>query len=203
VQTFLANAGVRASDIANTVATINAQGGKAYIVADIRARNLGISLVRGIDVSADMHKDVSFGTIYASFNGSYTLKAVNAADGVTFAPDQSGIDFSAFNWVAVLGAKIGQDFRGQVTWNHVSGFNLSAPAQLNQTKVGSFNTFDLFLQYDLKHSSLPPITLTLGVSNMFDTRPPLYRGTDISFGSGFAGAETLGRVVQLGASVKF
>ena len=202
VQTFLANAGVPAAVIANTVASINAQGGNAYIVADSRSRNLGISKVHGLDISFDYHHDVSFGSVYASFNSSWTQSAVNAADGVTFTANQAGVNGSAFNAVTMLGATVGENFRGQVTWNHLSGFDLSAPAQLGQTTVGAYNTFDLYTQYDVKRSGLPPITLSLGITNMFDTNPPIYRGNAAGFGAGYAHS-TLGRVFQLGANVKF
>ena len=70
---------------------------------------------------------------------------------------------------------VGDDWRAQITWNHRSGFKLSVPAQLNQTRVGAFDTFDLFTEYDLKREDLPPLSFTLGVTNVFDTNPPIYR----------------------------
>ena len=68
--------------------------------------------------------------------------------------------------------------------------------------MGAYNTFDLYTQYDVKRSGLPPITLSLGITNMFDTNPPIYRGNAAGFGAGYAHS-TLGRVFQLGANVKF
>lgn len=204
LQTFLAASGASATDITNAVASVNAQGGNAYVVADVRARNLGISKVHGYDFSFDYSRPVSFGTIYANFSASLSKQAINAADGVNFGVNQAGLDGSDFNFVTRVGANVGDNFRGQLTWNHLDGYNLSVPAQLNQTKVGSFNTFDVFMQYDVKRENLPPITLSLGVNNVFDKAPPIYRAVSAGSGlGGFANGSTVGRVVQLGASVKF
>ena len=69
--------------------------------------------------------------------------------------------------------------------------------------MGAFNYFDLFLQYDLEQGGLPPISLSLGVNNVLNTAPPLYRARSAAGKSGYANGSPLGRVVHLGASVKF
>jgi iron complex outermembrane receptor protein len=203
VQTFLAAAGVPQAAINNALAQITALGGSTYYVADTRARNLGVSKIHGFDISFNYHHAVSFGTVYANFNSSYTASAINAPDAVTFGTNQAGIDSARFNSATVLGATVGDSFRGQLTWNHLAGFNLSAPAALGQTAVGAYNTFDLYTQYDLKQKGLPPITLSLGITNVLNTNPPVYNGNSPSFGAGYANGNTLGRVFELGANVKF
>jgi iron complex outermembrane receptor protein len=207
ISSFLAAAGVPAAAINNYLAQVKAQGGSAYYAADVRARNLGLSYVNGSDVSFNYSHPVSFGTVYANFNSSYTGLALNAADGVNFSPNQAGINGSRFNFTTVLGATIAANFRGQLTWNHLNGFSLSAPAALGQTSVAAFNTFDLYAQYDLKQMSLLPlpITLSLGITNVFGTNPPVYNATGPgggNLGAGYANGSTLGRVFYLGANVK-
>lgn len=68
MESFLAATGARPTDIANAIASVNAQGGNAYVVADVRARNLGISKVNGFDFGFDYHRNVSWGTIDASYS---------------------------------------------------------------------------------------------------------------------------------------
>jgi iron complex outermembrane recepter protein len=201
VQSFLQNASVPASVIQNTVASINAQGGNAYIVADVRSRNLGVSKVHGVDMSFDYRHPTGFGAVFASFNSSWTLHAVTAPDGVDFLANTAGVDGSAFNSVGIVGASVGKAFRAQVTWNHLSGFALSQPPASGQTSVNAFNTFDFYAQYTVKRGSLPPVNLSLGITNMFNTDPPVYRGDASAFGAGYAHS-TLGRVFQLGADIK-
>jgi iron complex outermembrane receptor protein len=204
---FLAAADVPAAAIANTLAQVKAQGGTAYYAADIRARNLGLSYVNGFDVSVNYTHPVPFGTVYANFNSSYTNLAINAADGVDFTTNQAGINFSRFNFTTVLGATVAANFRGQLTWNHLNGFTLAPPAGLGQTQVAAFNTIDLYAQYDLKQMSLLPlpITLSLGITNLFANNPPVYYGSGNVGGAitaGYANGSTLGRVFYLGAEVK-
>jgi iron complex outermembrane receptor protein len=203
LQTFLSASGVPAAGIANAIAEVQGLGGGIYYAADIRARNLGLSYTNGGDVSFNYSHPVPFGTVYANFNSSYTATAINAADGVDFTPNQAGINGSRFNFATVLGTTVAGNFRGQLTWNHLNGFSLSSAAGLGQTSVAAFNTVDLYAQYDLKQIPvLPlPVTVSLGITNLFANNPPLFRGDNPVFGAGYAGS-TIGRVFQLGANVK-
>jgi len=203
LQQFLTDRGVSASVVTQTLASVAAQGGTAYVVADVRQRNLGITKINGWDFSFDFKHDTSFGSVYARYSSTLLHSSLTANDGTNYLPDQAGLDGSAYNHVATLGATVGENFRGQVTWNHRAGYRLSTPAALNQTTVGTFDTFDLYLQYDLQQNALPPITLSLGVTNMFDKDPPVYRGTLSGSPSGTANGSALGRVFQIGAGVKF
>ena len=203
IQTFMSSRGAAAADIANAIANVNAQGGAAYVVADVRQRNLGVTKVNGFDIAFDYRTQTSFGSIYANFNSTFLNSSLTAADGTNFRPEQAGVDGARFNSTLTVGATVAENFRGQVTWSHRSGYRLLAPAQLGQTKVGAFDPIDLFLQYDLEQGSLPPITLSLGVDNVFNTAPPIFRGESSSGNAGYANGSPLGRVFHLGASVKF
>ena len=203
LQSFLTATGATPSDIANAIANVSAQGGNAYVVADIRARNLGITKVNGFDFGFDYHRNVSFGSINASYSGSFTKSALIAADGVNFLPNQAGVDGTRFNSIGRIGANVGENWQGVFTWNHLAGFKLSVPAQLDQMDVGAFDTFDLYVQYDIKRDELPPISLSLSVNNIFDANPPLYRGVAAGTAGGYWNGSTIGRLFQLGASVKF
>lgn len=202
IQSFLTARNVSASDIANTIATVNAQGGNAYAIADVRQRNLGVTLTNGWDFAFDYRSNTGFGAIYANFNSTFINSSRTAADGSNFRPEDAGLDGSRFTSTLTLGAEVGEKFRGQLTWSHRGGYRLGTAAQLGQTRVGSFNPIDLFMQYDLEQGSLPPITLSLGVDNMFNSAPPIYRANS-NTGSGYANGSPLGRVFHLGASVKF
>ncbi len=203
IQSRLAGAGVSQTSIDNVLAQVNSQGGAAYVVADIRSRNLGIALIKGYDFGLDYRHEMPFGAVDASFNGTYTLNTTTAADGTNFLPNQASVNQPRFTSVGRLGADIGDNFRGQVAWTHRSGFDLSTPAGLGQITVGSFDTIDLFMKYDVKRGGLPPIALSLAVNNVFDRSPPVYYGNSPLFGAGFANGSTVGRFVQLGASVSF
>ena len=82
---------------------------------------------------------------------------------------------------------------------------MSTPAGLGQTSIAAFNTFDLYAQYDLNQKLMGSsrISLSLGITNLFNISPPLYNGTNPAFGAGYANGSTAGRVFQLGADVKF
>ena len=198
---FLTAAGAPATAISNALAEVGPEG--IYFVSDTRARNLGVSKVYGLDLAFEYQRPAPFGSVYVKFNSSYTLSAKNAADGSDFAANVSNVNASPFTAVTTFGARIGDDITGQLTWNHLDGFKLSVPAGLNQTSVSAFDTLDLYAQYNLKRPGLPPITLSLGVTNLTDASPPLYNGIFNALDNGYAGGPTVGRVFQLGANVKF
>lgn len=203
IEQFLTERGGPPAAIANAIAAVQAQGGNAYAVADVRQRNLGVTKLDGFDVSFDYSHPVSFGSIYANFNSTYLNSSVTAADGTNFEEDAAGVDGSRFNSTFTVGATVGDNFRGQLTWTHRHSYRLRAPAALNQTRVGAFDPFNLFMQYDIDQGSLPPVTLSLGVDNMFNSSPPLFRAVDAAGNAGYANGNPLGRVVHLGASLEF
>ena len=96
LSTFLLEHGASASQVATAVASVNAQGGNAYVVADVRQRNLGITQLHGFDFSANYRRDVSFGAIYGNFNASLLQHSITAADGTNFTVEQAGTRWRAF-----------------------------------------------------------------------------------------------------------
>jgi iron complex outermembrane recepter protein len=102
-----------------------------------------------------------------------------------------------------LGADVG-NFRGQVTWNHVAGYDIQ-PLPSGQTHVDSFNVINLFFRYTVPGESLltKDLAFTLNVNNVFDTDPPEYRTSGFG-GNGYPqGQFTLGRLIMFGVSKEF
>ena len=197
VTAFLTARGVSPTAIANAQAS---QGGAPlYFVSDDRAQNLGQTKTYGLDFAAEYQHSAPFGAVFASFNGTYTLSSKDLLANL----GNTARNASSFRSTTVVGAKIGDNLTGQLMWSHTAGFTLILPAALGQTSVGAFDTLDLYTQYDLKRRGLPPITLSLGVSNITDASPPHYNGLFVVYDAGYAGGPTTGRVVQLGAKVKF
>ncbi|MCE7798851.1 TonB-dependent receptor [Sphingobium sufflavum] len=118
-----------------------------------------------------------------------------------------------------VGADIGT-FRAQATLNHSSGLDAlrcdstTTPACLAsttgvptqsgrpQSRVGAFNTVNLFFKYAVpsESSMFKDLEFTLNVNNVFDENPPLY--TEIGT-NGYTNGFTIGRMVQIGLSKKF
>ncbi len=203
--------GVSPSNIALTLAGANCTPTSCniYAISNAITTNLGGARVSGLDFGFDYQHPVSFGSIYGSFNGTYLLNYQTSPNATAaFSPNGAGNSLSLtglvprFNFVGTVGTTIGENFRAQVKWNHLDGGNV-APYSLGlgQVTQSAFNTFDFFAKYDLSRSSLPPISLTLAITNMFNTSPPIFNG-----GNGITNGyneSTVGRVIQLGASVKF
>jgi iron complex outermembrane receptor protein len=102
-----------------------------------------------------------------------------------------------------LGADVG-NFRGQVTWNHIAGYDIQALAS-GQTHVDSSDLFNLFFRYKVPGDSMltKDLAFTLNVNNVFDSDPPLYKTAGFG-GNGYPqGQFTLGRLVMFGISKEF
>lgn len=175
-----------------------------YAVIDSRSTNLSRIKTSGVDMYLRYKHETGFGEVYADVAGTYITKFLRQANPNAALVDQRPTDFSKLKLSSTLGAAMGR-FRVQVTWNHSQGYaTLGNAANLNQTRVGSYNLFNLFAQYKIADDSgiLKDLSFSLNVDNLFDTDPPLYRGARNSqFGvdNGF----TLGRLVRLGVSKKF
>jgi iron complex outermembrane receptor protein len=174
-----------------------------YILLDARRRNLGRQKVSGLDFSLNYVRPTGFGSVDLTFAGTYELtRNTQAFTGAPFV-DSLLRDISRFRSATTVGANI-SNLRAQVTWNHNAGYDLTRQAGFNfQTKVGSFDVFNLFMRYDVKGEDLfKDLAFTLNVNNVFDTDPPLLQGFSLS-SSGFTNGNTLGRVFQFGVSKKF
>lgn len=199
---YLLGTGVPQDEIDNALAQVGPN--PLYAVLDSRRTNLGKNTYGGYDLFVQYDVDTSFGSVFTSFNGTYLDNAKNQLFDGAPQDQKAGIDSSRFNYTFGLGARVGDNITVQGTLYYVDDYDLSTPAQLNQTKVDSWNTVDLYAQYNFPGVGgwTENLALTLGVNNAFDEEPPEYRGTSAGNTNGYTGG-TLGRVVQLGFTKTF
>lgn len=191
-----------ADQVAQSIAAVGAAD--IYAVLDARASNLGFSQFEGYDFFLNYVFDTSFGSLWANFNGTYLDESFDRATELAPKVYTDGIESSRFNYVLGLGAYIGNDWSARASVNYVDGYELAAPAQLDQTEVDSWYTVNLYAQYNFPNASgwAENLSLSIGATNVFDEEPPLYRGRQPAGNAGYVGG-TLGRVVTLGIAKTF
>lgn len=184
-------------------------GTGVYSLLDFRRQNLAKVNQAGIDFNVQYKTQTSFGTVFGGMAGTYTLhrdtKASVAGDFVDALKTPGASDLA---FLATVGGTYG-NFTGTVSWNHLGGYSID-PDIVNarfgtQTSVDSFDTVDLFLQYDVKGEALlEDLAFTLNVENLFNEDPPFYSGPSaIGSLSGFTNGSTLGRLISLGVRKQF
>ena len=136
------------ANIPNAAAANTAGGPRVVVIFDIRARNLGLIRLGGIDFSLDYTTDTSFGSIDASFAGNYQTTRTNRASPLAPQSDLLLLDEPKLRFVSSLGANIGK-FRAQATWYHTGGYKTVPNTTRFQDTVSSFNVFNLFFKYDV------------------------------------------------------
>jgi iron complex outermembrane receptor protein len=187
------------------VASLLAGGQKIYELIDARKTNLGDAKISGLDWSIEYSHDTDFGSVDAAISGNNLLKDyLNKGPATTYI-NQIGFGASLFRFAATVGANIG-NLRAQATLNHSQGYNVIESTNLPQTHVGSFNVVNLFFKYDLDGTGWSKdMSLSLGIDNLFDENPPVYKqyGTIPGSGGGYTNGATLSRLVQIGFSKKF
>jgi len=167
-----------------------------YVLIDARRNNLGAVNTDGLDFNLAYVRTTGFGAINASIAGTYTLnRKSQAIAGGPFTDDlKNGVGRTAF--VATLGGRSG-GFIASASYNYKGGFPILGVAP--QTRVGSFQTVDAFLAYDLgDHGFVKNAMLTLNVDNLFDRDPPW-----LNSAAAYTNGSTLGRLVTLGIRTKF
>ncbi|MFT4027464.1 MAG: TonB-dependent receptor [Novosphingobium sp.] len=182
---------------------INTPGGPRVVaIFDIRARNLGLFRLGGIDFNASYVHDTSFGSIDASFAGNLQTVRTNQASALAPQVNLLLTDEPKLRFIATLGANIG-NFRAQASLYHTQGFDTVASATRRQDHIDAFNVVNLFFKYDFAGDRLAKdLSLTLHVNNAFNASPPLLRD-GASRQNGFANGQTVGRVVQFGFNKQF
>lgn len=186
--------------------SLNPQPTFAFL--DLRQQNLGQLKQDGLDFDLAYNREVGFGTVNARFAGTYLLSRKSAVvAGAPFVDELKGAGTSRLSFVATVGAQVG-NVTGSVSWNHKQGYDLNPVVTSarfgTQGHVGSFNTVDLFLAYQIPSDWLPGETsLTLNVTNLFDQDPPFYNGCIGTALCGFSNGSTLGRLATLGIRTKF
>jgi iron complex outermembrane receptor protein len=167
-----------------------------YAIYDLRRYNRGRLKQDGVDFNVNLRKPTGFGSLSASFAGTYTLnrKTSDSSNGVYVDRLKNG--FNRFNYVASMGAEVGP-VTGRVTLTHSGGYPLIGDAV--QSRVSAFNPVDLYLALDLeKVGVLDRSSLTLNIDNIGDVDPPFRNAA-----SGYANGSTLGRLVSVGLRTKF
>lgn len=168
-------------------------GTSPYVLIDARRYNLGAVHTDGIDFNLAYVRQTGFGSINASFAGTYTLnRDSQAIEGGAFNDDLKN-GTGRFFFVAGLGGSIG-DFTAQASLNHRGGYPI---VSATQDRIKSFNTVDLFFSYDLK-ALLANTALTMNIDNLFDKDPPFFDGQ-----TGYTNGGTLGRYISFGVRTKF
>ena len=202
IETFLSTNGVPQSVIDQTLALPNID--RVNLLLDFRQRNLAATALSGLDLHARYQTDMSFGTLFASVNGSYNISNRVNADGLGFAPNTAGTNAPRWALSATAGATVGENFRAQATLQHSASYSVS-PTRFNdfQDEVDAFDVVNLYFEYDVNGAGLTQdLAVSLGINNAFDTEPPQLRGGPAFGGDDYAGS-TLGRVVTLGLSKRF
>ncbi len=165
-----------------------------YVLFLATRANLGAVHTDGIDFNLAYVHTTSFGSLNASFAGTYTLgRKTQTIKGGPFSDDLKN-GTGRLTFTAGLGGKVG-GFTGQATLNHRSGFPLGGV--LPQTRVSAFDTVDLFFSYDLG-GLIKNTSLTLNVDNVFDRDPPF-----LNSAPGYTNGGTLGRMFAFGIRTKF
>lgn len=183
-------------------------GNGVYSILDFRRNNLAEVKQNGVDFNLSYITDTKYGRLLADLSGTYTLKReVMSGPGKGFVDVLKEPGDSDLAYALSLGWQAG-DFSAKATWNHTEGYGLEPSVSTvrfgNQKSVESFDTVDLFFQYDFQSSGLLENTsLTLNLNNVVDEEPPFYSGTTLGALPGYTNGSTLGRQALLGFRKKF
>jgi iron complex outermembrane recepter protein len=171
------------------------------IIVDTRISNLNSTKIQGVDFHVNFNTDTDLGHFDAGINGTVQTKAFQVNGGV--ATDELSHGSAPLLASAYLGwNKSG--FSTKVTLNYTGPFNDVGFDNVGVSeKVTSFLVTNLKLGYDFKDSggALSGLALRLTVDNLFETTPQSIRRANtnnLSYNN-----FTLGRVIKLGASLKF
>ena len=177
-----------------------------YAFVDLAKSNQGDFKTSGLDLSANVRRDAGFAELGLDVNANYELERKQKNSPTVATIDQLRANTSRFRVRSSLSAETGGLF-GQVTWSHSAGYKVvPAVGFVPQTRVSSFDVFDLFFRYDVPAEGVfSDLEFTLTVNNVFDQDPPEYRLFDPSrFNSeGYINGNTLGRLIQFGVKKKF
>lgn len=186
-------------DGAPSVAALYSPFSSPYAIIDARRKNVGSLYVSGLDFYANYAQPVSFGTVFASVSGTYTLNRESEAyDG---APKTDLLDANVSR--LQLGATLGvtwDKLTASATVNHSEGYDVTGAG--TQTRTDSFSPVNLAFVYDFGGETWDrDLTLTLNIDNVFDEEVPFL---NISPGIGApVNGSTLGRFVNLGVRKRF
>ena len=171
------------------------------IVVDTRISNLNAAKIEGIDLNIDLTLNAGSSLINIGTAGTFQTKANITNGGV--AQDRLGIEaprFRASSWLALKNG----GFSSRLTVNYLSSFRDAAINNLSQVeRVDEFVVTDLALGYSFEEMDGPlsGLSVRLNVDNIFEVEPQPIRRLNTNNPS--YNNWTLGRVIKLGASLKF
>lgn len=171
------------------------------IIVDTRTTNLNAAKIQGVDFHAFYNTDTSIGNIALGISGTQQTKAIITNGGVT--SDRLGIGAGKLAATTFLGWRKGA-LSSKVTVNYSSKFTDEAnnfAGQAESTDAFITTNFSLGLDFDESAGPAKGLSLRLGVDNAFDEKPQIVRRANTNNPSYLRW--TLGRVVKVGASVKF
>lgn len=182
--------------------------------------NIGGVQTSGVDVSASYNRAIGAGRLNWSFNGSW-LNDFTIDTGITTATTDGRYDCTGYHgnncgsplpkWrhQMRLGYTFDFGFGASVRWRHFDSVDwdqrstdddLGNGAAASVGDIGSQDYFDLTLSYDLD-----PVTLRLGVNNIFDKEPPII-ASNYGGSNGNTYVETydpVGRRIFMSATLQF
>jgi iron complex outermembrane recepter protein len=191
------------SQIANGAAISTAVGGAAGValVVDSRTSNLNNAKVEGVDMHLNYQTDLGFGLISFANNATLSTRALQTNSGAT--TNELGNGGPRFRLATSLGLKTG-GFSTKVTVNYSGDYHDSGLNNLSQQEnVNAFVVTNLNLGYEFGESSgvLRGTSLRLTVNNLFDVSPSTV--LRLNTNNPTYNNWTLGRVIKLGATVRF
>lgn len=175
---------------------VYANGVVPYVLFDARRYNLGAVNTDGLDFSVMYNHATSFGSIWASAAGNYTLsRETQVAPGGAFTDNlKNGTGRMLMSMS--IGTRIG-DFSARATANYRDDYPILGLT--NQRAVDSFTVLDLFFGYELKNQGwFQDTSLLLNLDNILDEEPP-YQNNNTGNGNG----STFGRLIALGFKKSF
>lgn len=172
------------------------------LIVDTRTSNLNSAKIEGIDFNANFNFDVgSTVKLAIGVNGNLDTKAVLTNGGVT--SDQLGIADPKLAVSTFVGLAKGP-LSGKVTVNYSGKFKDQAVNNLGVVEtVDPFTIVNVNLGYDFGEigDSFGALSVRLIIDNLFEKQPQTIRRlntNNLSYNN-----FTLGRVIKLGASIKF
>ena len=220
-ESFYAGTGIilRGAEAAARVAALNASGvafvgsppNPVTLFVDGRGQNLGSSITRGIDFTADWGFDLSDNDIVTlTASGTYLTKYEVAVTSTAPQIDRLNIIFNPLRFKSRTSANWEHGpVTARLTWSHVNGYLNNVPSIPQH--VGSFDPIDLALTFKLGDEGASGfvakgISATVEVRNLFDEAPPYVNITPSGNGSGgydATAADPIGRLFAISVRKSF
>ncbi len=202
-------------DILGTRAVTGSLPARVYTIVDNRIQNPFIIWQGGLDFNVNYRVETEeYGTFTWSLNGNQILRfsqKPNSSTGilqnVQDCRNNARYCSSEFAGSTRIGWRM-DAFSAGLTFNYMHAFNvpnntfpysLPGPDRVTSYQhIGSLQTYDLNLGYTLPEEWLDGTSLSLTVTNVFDTSPPFYDNAN-----GFSVGSEIGRLISFGVVKKW